>query len=253
MSVCRVTHWVSVKVSRFALDPPKPTALAGGLVPPNGIGSSSSTVWSVVCTAPSCKTSDAVPSAACAAHAVANFCLNSSLAITSTGPAPRVNHIARVPALADVTTPEPIPGFERSAVLTFGTVLDDGEAPGSDRAIEAEGHAAGIYVHYAAEHNMLDEMLPGIGRRWAAAYEAVPAERRHLEMHRGHLVSINEIDRPFISGDVLGAMNLAMDTGAWRKRLDAMEQAGATEIAYQPAGSNIPRELEAFAAAFHSR
>lgn len=165
---------------------------------------------------------------------------------------PKGIEVARQLGAGVFTTPEPIPGFDWSAVLTFGTVLDDGEDPGSDHAIEAGGHAAGVYVHYAAEHNMLDEMLPGIGRQWAAAYETVPAERRHLEMHRGHLVTVNGVDRPFISGDVLGAMNLAMDAAAWRKRLDSLEQAGATEIAYQPAGSDIPRELETFAAAFRA-
>jgi 5,10-methylenetetrahydromethanopterin reductase len=33
------------------------------------------------------------------------------------------------------------------------------------------------------------------------------------------------------------------------ERVGLLEERGATEIAYQPAGPNIPRELEAFAAA----
>ena len=34
-----------------------------------------------------------------------------------------------------------------------------------------------------------------------------------------------------------------------RERLGALAAVGVTEIAYQPAGPDIPRELEAFAAA----
>jgi len=40
---------------------------------------------------------------------------------------------------------------------------------------------------------------------------------------------------------------LAATRAAWRERLAEMESQGATEIAYQPAGPDIPRELEAFA------
>ena len=143
--------------------------------------------------------------------------------------------------------PLPVPGFAWSAALTFGTVLDEGEDPGSPRVIAAAGHAASVLLHFAAEHDQLDELLPGVGRQWAAAYDAVPAERRHLEMHRGHLVDINDIDRPFVSGEMLAAGGLALDRGAWRERLAQLEEQGTTELAYQPAGPDIPRELEAMA------
>lgn len=145
-------------------------------------------------------------------------------------------------------TPAPIAGFDWSAVLTFGTVLDEGEDPGAPRVVEAAGHAAGVYLHYAAEHGLVDEMFPdGGATAWLEAYDAVPAERRHLEMHHGHLARVNEIDRPFITGDGLTAMGLALGTDGWRARLAELEGAGATEVAYQPAGPDIPRELEAFA------
>jgi 5,10-methylenetetrahydromethanopterin reductase len=66
-------------------------------------------------------------------------------------------------------------------------------------------------------------------------------------MHDGHLVGINDYDRPFVTGEFLARHGLALDRAAWRDRMAELEAKGATEIAYQPAGADIPRELEAFA------
>jgi len=137
------------------------------------------------------------------------------------------------------------PGFDWSIAVMMGTVLEDGEDPGSERVLDAAGHAGAVLFHYAVEHNML-EMIVG-GEEWLKSYQALPKKTRHLTMHDGHLVGINDHDRVFISGELLQQNGVALDRGAWRDRLAALEAEGATEIGYQPAGSNIPRELEAFA------
>jgi 5,10-methylenetetrahydromethanopterin reductase len=139
----------------------------------------------------------------------------------------------------------PIGGFAWSIALTYGTVLGAGEAPGAERSLAAAGHAAAMRLHYSAEHGLLDT-LPEQGRQWLSAYEAVSAERRHLAMHYGHLVLVNEHDRPYVTGELLTQLGLALSATAWRERLAQMEVAGATEVAYQPAGPDIARELEAF-------
>jgi 5,10-methylenetetrahydromethanopterin reductase len=139
----------------------------------------------------------------------------------------------------------PIAEFKWSIVLTMGTVLEDGEAPGSARAIAAAGHAAAVGFHYAVENRRLDT-IPG-GKEWLAAYRSVPERVRHLAMHDQHLIAVNDRDRPFVTGEVLAQHGLAATRAAWRERLAVMESQGATEIAYQPAGPDIPRELEAFA------
>jgi 5,10-methylenetetrahydromethanopterin reductase len=139
----------------------------------------------------------------------------------------------------------PIADFKWSVVLTMGTVLEEGEAPGSARAIAAAGHAAAVGFHYAVENRRL-ETIPG-GKEWLAAYQSVPERVRHLAMHDQHLIAVNDRDRPFVTGEVLAQQGLAATRTAWRERLAMMESQGATEIAYQPAGPDIPRELEAFA------
>lgn len=68
--------------------------------------------------------------------------------------------------------PLPIPGFDWSIVLNFGTVLDEGEDPGSARAVAAAGHAAGVLMHWAVEHNQPE--LIANAEKWRAAYDDVP-------------------------------------------------------------------------------
>jgi 5,10-methylenetetrahydromethanopterin reductase len=143
--------------------------------------------------------------------------------------------------------PAPVPGFGWSIVLAWGTVLEDGEDPGSERAMAAAGHGAAVFMHWALEHNRLD-LVPD-AERWQAAYADVPERSRHLAVHAGHLAEINDHDRPFVTGELLAAGKLALSPGGWRERVAELEAAGATEIAYQPAGPDIPRELEAFAVA----
>ena len=101
-------------------------------------------------------------------------------------------------------------------------------------------------LHYGYEHGLLPAER---SREWLASYRDVPDERRHLAMHYGHLVHVNAHDRAFVTGDLLSASGLALTDDAWRERLAQIEEAGATEIAYQPAGPDIPGELEAFAEA----
>lgn len=140
-----------------------------------------------------------------------------------------------------------IPGFAWSTVLMVGTVLDDNEDPGAPRVLDAAGHGASVAFHFALENRRLD-VVPN-GEEWATAYSAVPEHVRHLALHDQHLIAVNERDRPFVTGELLVQNGLALSKAGWRERLAMLESQGATEIAYQPAGSNIARELEAFASA----
>jgi len=60
---------------------------------------------------------------------------------------------------------------------------------------------------------------------------------------------VNPRDRAFVNGELLAKQGLALDRAGWRAKLAALVAQGVTELAYQPAGPNIPRELEAMAEA----
>jgi 5,10-methylenetetrahydromethanopterin reductase len=139
------------------------------------------------------------------------------------------------------------PDFEWCSVLAFGTVLDDGEDPGSPRALAAAGPGLTVVFHAMYERNPeAVDALPG-GADWRARVEAVPEELRHLAVHEDHLVGVTDRDRPLLDGELLRAFTWTGTRAEMRARLDALEAAGGTEILYAPMGPDIARELEAFA------
>jgi 5,10-methylenetetrahydromethanopterin reductase len=140
-----------------------------------------------------------------------------------------------------------VPGFKWEALLFFGTVLDDGETDDSPRVMAAAGHSASVLYHYVAE-NRLPLELPRADE-WAAAYDDVPEDERHLAVHDQHLIAVNERDRAVVTPELLRAMGRVFTPAELRQQLAEFEATGATEVAYQPAGPDISRELEAFARA----
>ncbi len=140
------------------------------------------------------------------------------------------------------------PEFEWCALLAFGTVLEPGEDPGSDRAMLAAGPALTVVYHgmYEADPAQVD-LLPG-GPEWRAELERVPVHLRHLAIHEDHLVRVTDRDRPLLSGEGLGAFTWTGEAPALRARLDATAAAGTTEILFQPGGPDVERELRAFMA-----
>jgi 5,10-methylenetetrahydromethanopterin reductase len=142
----------------------------------------------------------------------------------------------------------PAGDFPWVAEILFGTVLADGEDPGSERALAAAGHAAAIFYHATYHGRGWGDVaaLPG-GVAWRERAEAAPARTRHLAVWDNHLVGLNGLDQGGVTGEVLGALGVAQDADGWRARLAASERAGVTEIVYQPAGPDIERELTTFA------
>ncbi len=157
--------------------------------------------------------------------------------------------IATAKAVADgvfIAGGNPVSGFDREAYLLFGTVLEDGESASSQRVLDAAGSGAAVFYHFWSENGRPMSDLPN-GEAWVEAYADLPADERHLAIHDRHLIALNERDAPFITPEFLTAMGAVFSPPQLRARLEEMEAHGLTEIAYQPAGPDIPRELEAFA------
>jgi 5,10-methylenetetrahydromethanopterin reductase len=152
--------------------------------------------------------------------------------------------------LADgLFTVGPQGGFPWVAEILWGTVLGPGEEAHGERALMAAGHGAAVFYHvtYHARGWGEVETLPG-GGEWRRRAEQLPERTRHLDIHTGHLVTLNNLDQGIVTGDVLAPIGVALDAAGWRARLAASERAGVTEIVYQPAGPDVERELTAFAA-----
>jgi 5,10-methylenetetrahydromethanopterin reductase len=138
------------------------------------------------------------------------------------------------------------PDFAWSALLAFGTVLDPGESPDSERALAAAGPGLTVVYHgmYEADPESVDG-LPG-GADWRAELERVPEHSRHLAIHEGHFVEVTPRDRPLLSGEGLTGFTWTGDAATLHARLEATAASGATELLYGPMGPDIERELRAF-------
>lgn len=144
-------------------------------------------------------------------------------------------------------------GHARRILLQAGTVLDDDEDSASERVIAAAGHGVAVVYHavYEKGGRAAVQELPA-GGVWADAIESVPAATRHLAIHEGHLLGHNEHDRHAWqagAADALRMLTLSGTRAEIAARLRDYEQAGFSEVSYQPAGPDIPRELTAFAEA----
>jgi 5,10-methylenetetrahydromethanopterin reductase len=138
------------------------------------------------------------------------------------------------------------------ALLSFGTVLDEGEDLTSPRVIDAAAPAAVVLYHAAYERGgaAAIDTLPG-GQAWREAIEAFPERERHLAIHAGHLVKANPRDEPHVGDLIPLASSMALTGTAEQlsEKIAGLATLGVTELVYQPAGPDIKRELRAFAAA----
>jgi 5,10-methylenetetrahydromethanopterin reductase len=141
----------------------------------------------------------------------------------------------------------PLSGWDRCALLTFGTVLDDGEAVSSPRVMDAAGPAAAVVYHgvYESAAEGVDG-FPG-GADWRAAVEAESPDARHLLVHDRHLVGLTNRDRAALGdGSLIPSFTWTGTADEVRTRAAAVKDAGATELLYAPSGPDIERELRTF-------
>jgi 5,10-methylenetetrahydromethanopterin reductase len=133
---------------------------------------------------------------------------------------------------------------ERVFVQVNGTVLESGEPPDAERVIAAAGPGAALHLHLGDQGAAAG--LPEVSG-YHAQLDQVDPRRRHIETHRGHLTELTDLERPFVTGELI---RRATDTGTadeMRAHLDELERSGVTGTLYFPSGPDIPRELRAFA------
>ena len=140
-------------------------------------------------------------------------------------------------------------GFEGAASVSYyGTVLEEGEDYGDAAVIERVGPAAALALHmgpYGPLAGSAEE------RGFAGEIEKLPESERLVATHRGHLIAMSELDRKYITGATVREGTMTGTAAEIRARLDKIEASGATRFCYTPVGPDVPRELEAFAKAFH--
>jgi hypothetical protein len=132
-------------------------------------------------------------------------------------------------------------------VLYYGTVLAPGEGYDDPRVKSAAGPYAAFQLH-------LGELGVAGDTAESAAFDQALGEveesRRHLELHRAHLIDLTELDRPFVTGALIARTTGSGTPDQVRARLSGIAAEGVRGVLYGPMGDDIPGELEAFAEPF---
>lgn len=143
--------------------------------------------------------------------------------------------------------------FPCVAFLYWGTVLDEGEDPSSDRVQAAAGPGGALAYHATYELYGAEAVLelPG-GSEWMSVVDERSPEERHLSVHEGHCIHLNDADRAawaVTGGAMLPTTTITGTADEVRARIDELGDQGVTEVVFQPSGPGIRRELEAMLAA----
>jgi 5,10-methylenetetrahydromethanopterin reductase len=144
--------------------------------------------------------------------------------------------------------PEFATEFDWVSYLFWGTIRDDDEEPDSDRVRAAGGPGWALAYHGAYEFGTPLEDLPG-GAEWKAVVEQTPEEERHFAVHGQHCVGLNEADQAAWDAgghQMLDEVTVSGTRDQVRERLAGLSEHGVTEVVFQPAGSDVRRELEVF-------
>ena len=132
----------------------------------------------------------------------------------------------------------------RVFVQINGTVLHEGEDFSSARVLDAAGPAAALHLHIGDQGVAAGSSEV---RGFAAQLEQIEPRRRHIELHRGHLTELTDLERPWVTPELIRS---ATDTGSpeeMRTHIQKLAEDGVSGVLYFPAGPDIPRELAAFA------
>jgi 5,10-methylenetetrahydromethanopterin reductase len=139
------------------------------------------------------------------------------------------------------------------ALLTTIVVLGAGEASDSDRVKAEAGAMAIAGLHYAYEqHVQYGNPPPAYAApfwdEYVAQVEAVPANVRHLHVHRGHCVWVEPDEERFLTKELLESTCMIGTAVELAARLRALADAGLAEVMILPSLATKEKVLRDVAA-----
>jgi len=134
----------------------------------------------------------------------------------------------------------------------IAAVADEGEPLDSERLKAAVGPVVAVAFHAFAEQPWRLEGLAPEPRAQAERYleriaADLPAERRHQELHRGHLIEVVlEADREVLTAENVARFSFTGTAGELGARAADLAAQGVTDLALQP-GGDVPAGLRRLA------
>jgi 5,10-methylenetetrahydromethanopterin reductase len=129
-----------------------------------------------------------------------------------------------------------------AVAFALGCVLQPDEAADSERAMAQAGPRAAVLLHRAA-----DEALAGLPNTSPAPPELAepvagyvelaktfkPADARYLTNHRGHLMAVKSIERPFVTAEMIRRTTFTGSETDLAERIAALRDGGYTQFTIQ--------------------
>ena len=130
-------------------------------------------------------------------------------------------------------------GSYYTTALTTMVVLDEDEAPDSDRVKAECGAMAMAAVHYAYDQyrnfgHQPPNALAGIWDDYRKLLESYPEETRHQRIHAGHNCWVLEEEERFLTPEVLSASSMIGTKNQLIERLHGMSAAGLSQVMILP-------------------
>jgi 5,10-methylenetetrahydromethanopterin reductase len=133
-------------------------------------------------------------------------------------------------------------GNMSAVAFALGCVLEPGEALDSERAMAQAGPRAAVLLHRVA-----DEVLSGLPNTSSvpasvvesvAAYVELarsfqPEDARYLQNHRGHLIAVKDIERPYVTAEMIRQTTFTGTHPDLVERIAALRDAGYTQFTIQ--------------------
>ena len=129
-----------------------------------------------------------------------------------------------------------------ATAFALGCVLEPGEALDSPRAMAQAGPRAAVLLHRAADEALAglpntSTVPPAVADPVAAYVELAkgfePADARYLENHRGHLMSVKPIERPFVTAEMIRQTTFTGTEADLADRIAALRDGGYTQFTIQ--------------------
>jgi 5,10-methylenetetrahydromethanopterin reductase len=162
---------------------------------------------------------------------------------------PKGRQLAHEVADGLISLSAPDSGFEICLTSVNGVVLAPGEDLDTPRVRKAVAPLVAAAYHSAYARDPEAVLRLPNGDAWLAKVRELPAEVRHLSVHRGHVLEIDSPQDELIDLRIAKQVSFTGTPDELRARLEAFEDGGATGIIFGTSGIDVPREFRAFAEA----
>ena len=129
-----------------------------------------------------------------------------------------------------------------AVAFALGCVLQPNEAADSDRAMVQAGPRAAVLLHRAADEALSGlpnsspippELAESIAGYVELAKNFKPESARYLTNHRGHLMAVKTIERPFVTAEMIRQTTFTGTEPDLLERIAALRDGGYTQFTIQ--------------------